>query len=278
MDANFQLAIDQVIRRGLLPTTLSSAELVAIDASIRARALFSARVWQTELLAGLHEQITRLVAGVSPGPGQYTNPATVRLELKRMLRSMDYTPEPDKVGTIQDLSTDQRLNLIIRTQEQMATGAAQRIQSLDADTIDLWPAWELVRIEDRKEKRTWVQRWRAAGGRVFPGSPGGLPLEPGLSEGRLIALKTDPVWAALSRFGHPHPPFDFNSGVGVQDVDRDTTDALGITSPSDVVVAPEDSTPALTEDPKATPALMPAEFRSALESEGYRWDGDVLTT
>lgn len=275
MAGEFQDAINSVRARGLLPTTLSSIELEAIDASIRAQAIFSARVWQTELLAGIQDQMSRLVSGVSPGPGQYTNPATVRLELKRILSSISYQPDADKAGTIQDLGSDQRLNLIIRTQEQMATGRGQRIQSLDPDTIDLWPAWELVRVEDRKDKRTWVQRWRAAGGRVYPGSPGGLPLEPGLSEGRLIALKTDPIWAAISRFGHPHPPFDFNSGVGVDDVDRDTTDELGITSPVDLITAPDE--PPIAEVPTASPSQLPDEFREVLTAEGYRFDGDILT-
>lgn len=271
----FQTAIHSVRARGLLPTTLSSAELEALDASIRAQAIFSARVWQTEILAGIQEQVARLVTGVSPGPGQYTNPATVRLELKRILDSINYVPDAAKAGTIQDLGSDQRLNLIIRTQEQMATGRGQRIQSLDPDTIDLWPAWELVRVEDRKDKRTWVQRWRAAGGKVYPGNTSGLPLEPGLSEGRLIALKTDPIWAAISRFGHPHPPFDFNSGVGVDDVDRDTTDELGITSPVDLITAPDE--PPIAEAPTASPSMLPDEFRDVLTAEGYQWDGDVLT-
>lgn len=275
MAGEFQDAINSVRARGLLPTTLSSIELEALDAGIRAQAVFSARVWQTELLAGIQDQVSRLVSGVSPGPGQYTNPATVRLELKRILASISYQPDADKAGTIQDLGSDQRLNLIIRTQEQMATGRGQRIQSLDPDTIDLWPAWELVRVEDRKDKRTWVQRWRAAGGRVYPGSPGGLPLEPGLSEGRLIALKTDPIWAAISRFGHPHPPFDFNSGVGVDDVDRDTTDELGITSPVDLITAPDE--PPIADLPTASPGQLPDEFREVLTAEGYRFDGDILT-
>jgi hypothetical protein len=31
---------------------------------------------------------------------------------------------------------------------------------------------------------------------------------------RMIARKDSPIWEALSRFGTPYPPFDFNSGCG----------------------------------------------------------------
>jgi hypothetical protein len=44
----------------------------------------------------------------------------------------------------------------------------------------------------------------------------------------MIALKTDPVWAAISRFGTPYPPFDFNSGMGVRDISRRECLSLGI--------------------------------------------------
>lgn len=273
----FRQAVQSVMRRGLMPTTLKSAQLEALDAAIRARAMFSARVTMAGFLAGIRDQVGALVAGEQPGPGQYTNPATVRVALREILDAHDYQPDAGKAGTIEDLRSSQRVNLIIRTQEQMATGYAQRMQSLDPDTIDLWPAWELVRIEDRDDKRTWVQRWRAAGGTIYPGSPGGLPLEPGFSEGRLIALKADPIWAAISRFGHPHPPFDFNSGVGVEDVDRETTDALGITSPSGRVPGVPEDPGQFADETEASGAEIPAEFRSALEAEGYRFDGDVLT-
>lgn len=274
----FRQAVQAVARRGILPTNLASADLGQIDASILERAFFSARVAMAELLSGMRERIMALVAGQQPGPGQYTNPATVRADLKEMLDAMDYQPEEGKAGTIQDLRSDQRLNLIIRTNEQMATGYGQKIQSLDPDTIDQWPAWELVRVEDRKEKRTWVQRWRAAGGTVYPGRTPGLSLEEGFSEGRLIALKTDPIWASISRFGQPQPPFDFNSGVGVEDVDRATTDELGITSPEQTIDAPPINPREMASTAQASGTDLPDDLRQVLVSEGYKFTDGVLTT
>ena len=44
----------------------------------------------------------------------------------------------------------------------------------------------------------------------------------------MIALKNDPVWTALSRFGRPWPPFDYDSGMGIADIDRETAETLGL--------------------------------------------------
>ena len=44
----------------------------------------------------------------------------------------------------------------------------------------------------------------------------------------MVALKDDPVWTAISRFGHPYPPFDFGSGMGVEDVSFEDALALGL--------------------------------------------------
>ena len=49
-----------------------------------------------------------------------------------------------------------------------------------------------------------------------------------LFQNRMVALKSDPVWTKISRFGHPYPPFDWGSGMGVEDVSREDAIALGV--------------------------------------------------
>jgi hypothetical protein len=44
----------------------------------------------------------------------------------------------------------------------------------------------------------------------------------------MIARKDSPVWAAISRFGNPIPPYDFNSGMDVLEINRDEAIALGV--------------------------------------------------
>jgi hypothetical protein len=48
----------------------------------------------------------------------------------------------------------------------------------------------------------------------------------------MVALKTSPIWQGLSIFGTPWPPFDYGSGWGVVDVDRQESDELGLTKPA----------------------------------------------
>ncbi|MBR0198127.1 MAG: hypothetical protein IJQ34_08330, partial [Kiritimatiellae bacterium] len=61
----------------------------------------------------------------------------------------------------------------------------------------------------------WPKRWQKAGGKIFPG-------------GRMIALKDDPVWVKLSVFDNPFPPFDWGSGMGLEDIGRKEAVKLGL--------------------------------------------------
>ena len=60
-----------------------------------------------------------------------------------------------------------------------------------------------------------------------------------IHDGRLIALKNDPVWLKISDFGHPHPPFAFDSGMDMVDVSRVDAVEFGLTSwRSEITVSP----------------------------------------
>jgi hypothetical protein len=55
----------------------------------------------------------------------------------------------------------------------------------------------------------------------------------------MIARKDDPIWTKISAFGTPYPPFDYNSGMWVEEIDREEAEALGVIKPS-TVVQPQD--------------------------------------
>ena len=120
-----------------------------------------------------------------------------------------------------------RANVIIDTNAGMAAGYATAIQSNSYGARLAFPAQELVRIEERQVPRSWQNIWRSHGGKIYPG-------------GRMIALKEDPIWSAISRFGNPYPPFDYNSGMGVDDVSYDEALKLGVL-PSEHYQPPEES-------------------------------------
>jgi len=122
-------------------------------------------------------------------------------------------------GGLTDISSARRLRLIYDTQVDRAHAYAQHVAGQDPDLLDAVPAQELVRIEDRSAPRDWRARWTQAGGKLVAG--------------RMVALKSDPIWAAISRFGTPFPPFDFGSGMGVRDVNLEEAQQLGLLRPGE---------------------------------------------
>ena len=205
----------------VMPTDLSSAELSQLPAQLRERAMFSARTMYADYLQQVNDLITRIVSPEGAKPGEYMNPATARLEMKETLQSLGYQPDPVKRGTLQDLSSDARLNLIVTTTPEMAQGFGNWFSSQDPSALEAFPAQELYRLEEREQHRPWRTRWSEAGGILY--------------NERMIALKNDPVWEAISDFELPYPPFAFGSGMWVRDISYAEAAELGvITSPDEI--------------------------------------------
>jgi hypothetical protein len=227
----FKEAIAYLQGKKLMPTNLDSNQLAGLDAVLRRYATFSAQVSKAEILQGIAD-----VAGAVVDP-QYAGGAagtavdvpTARTSLLELLQSIGYEAEPGKEGTIQDLTSFRRLDLIVRTNTQMAQGLGQHVQANDPVVLDAFPAQELFRLQQRTVPRDWIMRWRGAGGHFYGG-------------GRMIALKDDPIWGTISRFGNPYPPFDFNSGMWVKPVPRREAVQFGLIKEGQQV-KPTDITP-----------------------------------
>ena len=218
----FAEAVRALAAKELLPTTAGSAQLERLSAEITRRGMFSAKVPHTGTLQRALDLIARIVDPVQE-PGAYMDVPTFRLEMKDYLASIGYAPEPGKQGSIQDLMSDGRLNLIADTNEKMLHGLGQHMQAQDPQVLDAFPAQELYRAGNffSKNQRPWVAKWQAAGGRLYGG-------------GRMIALKDDPIWTlrieegGFNRFGNPYPPFDYNSGMWVKPVSRQEAVEFGL--------------------------------------------------
>jgi hypothetical protein len=126
---------------------------------------------------------------------------------------------PGDSGDLKDITSVRRLELVWNFQMQDAHGFAARKADMDPNLLDAYPAYRLIRVESRRIPRDWYERWGEAGAAVG---------WEGASKTDLVALKTSPIWAALSRFGRPWPPFDYNSGMGLEDVDRSEAEDLGL--------------------------------------------------
>lgn len=260
----FEAALEHQLAKQVLPTAASSAEIAALPAAIRERAFFSARTTHAGYLTDAHDLITRLISPELAAPGQSLSIPEVRTRLKEHLASIGYQPDPRKRGTIQDLSSDRRINLIIDTQTKMSRGYGQWLQGQSPAVLDQWPAQELYRLEARIHERDWNDRWVRAGGH--------------LAAGRMVALKSSPIWLAISAFGNPYPPYDFRSGMDIMDVDRDDAVSLGLVGPTDTVAPhPRALNETLQTDvPAGAPAALVDALLAALGPQVQR-QGDTLT-
>lgn len=226
-----------ISRRSPIGATLSSAEWSAVPLALRDRAFFSARVMDVGFLGRARQGIAELTDGTK-------SRAQVREGLMRYLGVLGGSRAGIDDSDLTDIRSEARLNLIIDMGQQEAAGYARWKQGQNAVIREEWPALELIRVRHSKVPRDWSGRWAEEGGSFF-GS-------------RMIALRNDPIWTAISRFGKPWPPFDFNSGMGVESVDRETAIEAGLMGEDDVIPPDEDS------------------FNSGLEASLPEADPDVL--
>ncbi len=232
-----------------LVSGLSTKELEALGPSLRRRALVLAKQENAQLAAGAKSIVEDILAGRETQEGG-------RHKLSQWFDSTGYQPDATKAGGIEDLGSSARMNLILRTETQMAVGYGEWKQGQTDTLVNMWPAQELFRAEWRKEERDWPERWAAAGGQFFAGAGDG-------GRGRMMALKTDPIWTAINRFGNAWAPFDFNSGMDVRDIDREEAEDYGLISEGEVVMPQQDT----FSDKVPFPADLPDDIRRELERE-----------
>lgn len=214
-------AADIIRIKELLPTAMGSDELrEQVAADILRRSVFSARMESARYLARVREVCAQMMEG-------RMSQATARDILGGILERMGLSPQDG--GGVDNPASLARLNLIIDTQTQMAASVARLSEQTPA-VLEMWPAWELVRLEGRAMPRgDWPQRWDAAARAVgFEGVS--------RDYGRMVALKGSPVWQALGEGAggfhdtllNPYPPFAYNSGMGWADVSREECESLGL--------------------------------------------------
>lgn len=210
----------------------------AMPQALRDSAFFSAGVTDAAFLSAQQQAIRDMIArakGVNESGQEFW-----KMDRSRFIRDLRVMGEsigiahPDgrehgiKEKDITDPLSIARLKLVVNTQLEMAYGEGQWRTAMDETLLNEWPAWELVRISPRRVPRDWLTRWSEAADAI---GWEGVSRE-AFKQGRMIALKTSLIWIKLSRFNRPHPPFDFNSGMGVEEVDRDTAESFRLMSMS----------------------------------------------
>lgn len=160
----------------------------------------------------------RLAEVMDPYLAGRINDADARLKLIELLNALGHMPT---AGSMEAVTMCERLQLFLDHHFHLVFGARKKTEGEAPYRAWSYPAWELIRIRQAATDDGWLNRFERAGGR--------------LREGRMVAIKGDPVWAILgsSQFftdalDIDHPPFSFNSGMGWRDVERDECIVLGV--------------------------------------------------
>ena len=241
-------------RKQDVPTNLTSREMAELDYQIRERAFWSATVNNAKVVNAMHKACNDYAAGK-------LSMSDARLAMQRALNSTGYKPADGTKGSIRDLNSFRRQDLILRTNLEMAQGYARFAEA--QEDLDLYPCFELIRIRQSRQPRDWTSRWQAAGGKLY--------------NGRMIAEVNSPIWTEISRFKQPYPPFDFNSGMGLRDVSRKEAVESGVID-ADNFAQPQEL-PSMnenleTEIPGANDALK-KDISERMKGLA-KWDGDKL--
>lgn len=247
----FLEALDLLLARGELPTTLSSADLGKLDAEVLRHAMTSARVTHASHLQVIGNLVTQIAGGPTAEdfaardrgerPLLMSQPEA-RMKIHDSIRKLGFEPVPGKRGTIEDLSSDARINLQIETNVTVAQGFGRATAGNNEVTLTAFPAQELFRLIPSRIERDWGTRWvqaaRAAGDMDT--------LRVARDQGRMIARKDSPIWAALGdresfpdALGNSFPPFAFNSGMDVRDISFSDAVKLGLMADGDAPPNPE---------------------------------------
>ena len=238
----WDLALSRLGTKKIAATPLRTKEWATVPAQIRDRAFFSAGIQQASLLDEIQKSLLSVLAQDGTGPVQ--DRATFVADLRAKMGAVGDT------NSLTDITSARRQQLIYDMQIQDAQEwARHKTQMEDPAILDAYPAQELVRVKRTRLQRDWEARWQAAGGTLI--------------DGRMVALKTSPIWEKLSRFGKPYPPFDWGSGMGLEDIERDEAETLGLLKPGQQLdPAP---VPALTAKVEAPVKDMDPAVLSALQ-------------
>lgn len=205
---------------------MTSAEWEEVDAAIRQHYFWSAQQTQLDAVQKMQELVAKSLT-MATGEGEAT------MDKSKFIADMrEYLGSPaGDSGELTDINSRKRLGLIYDFNREQANEYGRAKVGNTPAILRAFPCQELVRVMSRRVPRDWQSRWVEAGGSLYGG--------------RMIARKDDPIWADISRFSTPYPPFDYQSGMGVRDVGRREAIRLG------VIEADENVTPSNISLPSA---------------------------
>lgn len=226
-------AAEHILSKRLIASGLDSSGWDAVAAGLKTRAFWSSKIQDVRHLQSAQELVGDLMESARNADGAITSRAQIVSDLMRSARERGLATG---TGGLSDPGSVKRAAAIVDTNAGLAAGYTRFAAGASKGARMAYPCQELVRIDERREKRDWPSRWTAAGGKLY--------------SGRMVALKEDPVCSRVSRFGVPYGPPDYGSGMGFVDVSFEDAIALGVIKAD--------------YDPPATPLK---DFNDTLEAE-----------
>lgn len=262
--------LDLLDAKTLVPSDMRTAEWSRVDQWQRERAFYLAGVADAEIAQEARDIVRRASTGEA---GEFE----LRKGWEEFLDGRGYRPLPGQEGTVKDLRSLQRFNVMLRTNVALTHEWARKENALRPGPLRAQPAWELVRIQPAKVPRDWPDRWAASGGP-----------DPSRFGGRMLAPKLSLVWPALgdtARFpdalGVDYPPFAWGSGMGRKLVGAREAMDIGLMTREEIIAQVEEGVARPAHSPgealQTRPRVEDADLREDLaeQLEGLaRWDGD----
>jgi hypothetical protein len=234
-------AVKRINAKTPIGSLLRSADWEDVPVGLRERAQFSAGVTSAKLLQTIQDRLSKQFEMQREALANGKEATFDRSSFIDQVRDIARDEGLGGGGGLTDITSIPRLGLIYDMQNQQATGFARWKMDQGEGALLLYPAWQFVRVEDRRVPRNqaipgfWERRWIDAANAA--GDSAAVRV---LSEtGRMVALKTSGLWSKLSKFGTPWAPFDWGSGMGVEEVERDEAVQLGLMKQDEVLESGE---------------------------------------
>ncbi|HMJ88988.1 MAG TPA: hypothetical protein VK530_04195 [Candidatus Acidoferrum sp.] len=219
----FTEAIEKLDSQSPIASRLNTEQWRTLPAALRENAFFSATIENARFLQKGRDFIGDFLSGARETlpNGDTMLKAGSRAEFVKQMQDFAIQNgmgplDPKDEGTLTDIRSETRLSLIFNTKTAQAKEHGYWKQGMDPDVLDEFPASRFIREVETTTPRAIHQQ----------------------NEG-VVRLKTDvDFWTAMNSpsiggFGVPWPPFGFNSGMGLEDCDRDEAERLGLISPGE---------------------------------------------
>lgn len=224
--APFKEAINRLASKQVVASPMDSSAWQQEPLAIRERSYFSAKVESAQFLQRgkdlLDDYIEGNITETPNGPMIAVGSRAAFVDQLQQFARAEGLESGGPEGTLRDVRSLTRLNLVYDVQVQQAADFGNWKQGNDTDILWAYPAQRFIREINVKEPRPLHEE----------------------NTGEVRRKDDMEFWTKMNDpeiggFGVPWGPWGFNSGMGVEDVDRIEAIKLGLVDPDEAVEMPD---------------------------------------